>query len=715
MTCGINTQCGSLLLQILVIGLSNGAVIALNAIGVTLVYGAVRMINFAYGDIFALSTVLVVVAVRALGLLPGVAGLPLAGGLALALLAAMALGTAMNVTVERVAFRPFRSGARLGPLIATVGLSFMLYQAALLWRTADKSLPGAHHSVPGVPEVPRLGIPDLLPNFNLLRAVGLNTSINYTAKDLLILLLSAALALLVGWFLRRTRAGRALRASAQDAEMAQLCGVNRDRAIALAFAIGGALAGAAAFTFTIYYSHPFTEHGAESGLFAFTAAVLGGIGRPRGAFLSGLLLGVLAALSDFFLSSQWTPVIVLLILIALLTLRPTGLAGEDRDDARLAPTEAGVAGEHRQRGRPWVTAALLGLALAYPVLDLALGLHLQLVAISMLLFVLMALGLNVVLGFAGLLDLGYAACFALGGYTVAMLTGGRLGAYVPSRLDFLAVLAVSALVAGVFGVINGALATRLRGDYLAIVTVAFGLIIPRVFVNLDDWTGGARGISALPQPRLLGFTVATPTASYYLACALVLLVAAGSHRLARSRIGRAWAALSEDEVAAASCGVDVTASKHLAFVLGSIVAGLAGALFASIFSYVDPEQFDFRVSAMVLAMVVIGGAGSVPGAIVGALVIAGYDQLAIPLIGNWLDRLRQASGGGFAAFDIRALNSLYFGLALYLTMLFRGRQGRWAGGSRVRRIAWFDKLSDYIAMRLSRGRPVPSAEVPREE
>src|SRR4051812_18701107 len=142
MTCGINTSCAELLLQILVIGISNGAVIALNAVGVTLVYGTVRMINFAYGDLFALTTVLVVVIIRWLGLLPGMAGLPLVGGLALAFGASVFFGTALNVAVERVAFRPFRGGSRLAPLIATVGLSFMLYQAALLVRTSDKSLPG---------------------------------------------------------------------------------------------------------------------------------------------------------------------------------------------------------------------------------------------------------------------------------------------------------------------------------------------------------------------------------------------------------------------------------------------------------------------------------------------------------------------------------------------------------------------------------------------
>ncbi|MBK9715834.1 MAG: hypothetical protein IPO81_31800 [Kouleothrix sp.] len=674
MTCGVNGHCAELLLQILAIGLSNGAVIALNAIGVTLVYGVVRTINFAYGDLFALATVLVVVVVRALDLLPGMAALPLAAGLALALAAALAFGTALNVAVERVAFRPFRASSSLAPLIATVGISFMLYQAALLVRTADKSLPGVHHSVPGVPEVPRLGIHDLVPSLNLVDAAGLKLGVVYTLKDALVLGLAVALALLVGWYLRSTRAGRALRACAQDTEMAQLCGVDHDGAIRLAFALGGALAGAAAFIFTIYYAHPYTEHGVESGLFAFTAAVLGGIGRPRGAFISGLLLGVLAALSDFFLASVWTPVLIMLCLIALLTLRPTGLFGEDRDEERPATLGFGRSARRSSGGRR--TAALLALALAYPAIDLALGLHMQLIATGILVFVLLALGLNVVLGFAGLLDLGYAACFALGGYTVAMLTGGQLAAYVPARLDFLAVLAVSVVVAAIFGAINGALATRLRGDYLAIVTVAFGLIVPRVFMNADDWTGGAQGIAALPKPRLLGYTLAGSLETYYLVCALVLLCALASYRLAHSRLGRAWSAIGEDELAAASSGVDVTRAKHQAFIIGSIIAGVAGALFASIFSYVDPEQFDFRVSAMILAMVVIGGVGSVPGAIVGALAVAAYDQVVIPVAGAWLDTLRAGRGGLLSLLDLRALNSFYFGLALYLTVLFRARQRR---------------------------------------
>jgi branched-chain amino acid transport system permease protein len=269
-----------------------------------------------------------------------------------------------------------------------------------------------------------------------------------------------------------------------------------------------------------------------------------------------------------------------------------------------------------------------------------------------------------------------------------MLTdsGGPLAARIPGPIDFLVVLTVSAAVAGLFGALNGALTLRLRGEYLAIVTLAFGQLVPRVFLNLDQWTGGARGMSALPPPRLFGYTLASPVERYYLALTLVAVVAVASQRLARSRIGRAWAAMSADEIAAASSGIHPARSKLLAFILGAIVAGLAGALFANIFSYVDTEQSDFTVSAMVLAMVIIGGAGSVRGAILGALLIAGYSQFVISRFGAWLAQTGQASGSWLgqlvAAIDPRSLSYLFFGLALYVTVLFRARDRSGADSSR---------------------------------
>lgn len=675
-SCGTHFTCADIIVRLVAIGLSNGAIIALNAIGVTLVYSVVRLINFAHGDMFALATVLAAGLINALGLRPETPALLLVGGLIAVFASSMGAAALINVGVERIAFRPFRNGPRIAPLIATIGISFMLYQAALLARYVTNAyVPGEHRSVPGIPELPRFRIPELLPNVDLVAVLGLPLHVAYRLPDLLMPLIALGLALLVGLFLR-SRLGTALQACAQDAEMARLCGVNRDQAIRITFAIGGALAGAAAFVFSLYYTHPYTLYGAQSGLTAFTAAVLGGIGRPRGAFLAGMLLGIVAAFSDYFLAVQWTPVLLLGLLIVLLVLRPTGLGREEQDAAEAAPLEGSAARERNGSTRSrWTLGGLLLLGALYPLLDAALGWHTQTVALGIMVFALLALGLNLVLGYAGLLDLGYAACFAIGAYTTAVLTmpGAALARYGFAG-NFLVVLAISALVAGIFGLLNGALTLRLRGEYLAIVTLAFGQIVPQIALNLNQWTGGSGGMTALPPPALFGFRFTTPTERYYVAFALVAAAAVLSLWIGRSRLGRAWAALSGDELAAASCGVPPARMRCAAFALGAAVAGAAGALFASGFSYVDPTQSEFRLSAMVLAMVVIGGAGSVPGAILGALAIAGFDQLIIPTLGVWSADLAARGLWMFGMFDPRALNYLAFGLALYLTTLIRARR-----------------------------------------
>lgn len=675
--CGSTFSCGEVLLRLLVIGLSNGSIIALNAIGVTLVYGVVRTINFAHGDLFSLATAVVAWAVIGMGLQPTSSLLLLLGGLLLTLAAAMAGGALLNAAVDRIAFKPFRGRSRIAPLIATIGLSFMLYQGALFLRYfTNRYIPGEHRSSPGIAELPRFRIPDLLPRVDLLNAAGLDINRTFSLRDLIIIGLAVALALLVSWFLKATRAGRALQACSQDAEMARLCGINPDRTISLAFAIGGGLAGAAAWVFALYYTHPYTLYGAQSGLIAFTAAVLGGIGRPWGAFISGLLLGVVAAFSDYFLAAQWTPVLLLGILMLLLILRPTGLTGGE-DDSGVSDVADEVVANRRAARRPWIGYGLVALGVLYPFLDRVLGWRQEVVVTGMLVLMLMALGLNLVLGFAGMLDLGFAACFAVGAYVAGALTlpGGQFA--FPGRLDFLILLAICGGVAALFGALNAALTLRLRGEYLAIVTLAFGQMIPQLALNLDRWTNGMRGMSGLPAPSILGYTFRTPTERYYLAFVLVALVALASIRLRDSRWGRAWAAMSSDEGAAQSSGVNTARARIMVFALGAGLAGAAGALFAATFSYIDPGQSEFRISAMVLAMVVIGGAGSVRGAIIGALLVASYDQIVIPLLGAWLANLSQTTGFWlFATLDPRSINYLSFGLALYLTVLLRARVRR---------------------------------------
>ena len=339
------------LFQLLVIGLTNGAVIALNAIAVTLIYGAVRIINLAHGDVFGLTTVVVASLVTALGLQLGSPPLLLIGGLGATLAITVLFGSTLNVVIERIAFRPFRSRSRLAPLVATLGLSFILYQVALVWRYTEPNWLLGRPSHHGVPELPLNSIPEVLPTINLLGWLGGNISVTF--KDLLVPALAVGCALGVRWFVQNTRTGKAIRAVAQNVELARIVGVNPDAIIRRTFALGGMLVGVAAFVFATYYTHPFTNAGAQSGLTALAAAILGGVGNPLGALFSGLLLGVGAAFSDFFLAAQWTPVLMQALLIGLLLFRPTGIAAGERaedlmsnaDRDAVTPTPPG------QRGR----------------------------------------------------------------------------------------------------------------------------------------------------------------------------------------------------------------------------------------------------------------------------------------------------------------------------------------------------------------------------
>jgi ABC-type branched-subunit amino acid transport system permease subunit len=245
-------------------------------------------------------------------------------------------------------------------------------------------------------------------------------------------------------------------------------------------------------------------------------------------------------------------------------------------------------------------------------------------------FVLLALGLNLVVGVAGLLDLGYAAFFAIGAYAyayaaspfgneiigidVAALLGDAAG------LIFWPMLIIGALVAATFGILLGAPTLRLRGDYLAIVTLGFGEIVPIVFLNSDDLTNGTNGIGGIYRPYLPGiesFSAVNPWPYYITMMALIAVVMIFCYRLAGSRLGRAWEAIREDELAAAANGINTVTTKLLAFALGASTAGIAGVFNAAKLTVVSPDQFGFVVSFTVLAMVVLGGMGSFWGVAVG--------------------------------------------------------------------------------------------------
>ena len=294
-------------------------------------------------------------------------------------------------------------------------------------------------------------------------------------------------------------------------------------------------------------------------------------------------------------------------------------------------------------------------------------------------FVLLALGLNVVVGLAGLLDLGYAAFFAIGSYTYAYGASPFSGFDIP----FWPMLLVGAFVAATFGILLGAPTLRLRGDYLAIVTLGFGEIVPVVFLNSDTYTNGTNGISAVYQPSLHGllgvgsFGFGNPWPYYVAVLGLVAVVMMLLYRLQDSRLGRAWVAIREDEVAAASMGVNTVTTKLLAFAIGASTAGLAGVFNASKLSIVSPDQFGFTVSFTVLAMVVLGGMGNIWGVAIGAFTLYEIQSVFLKQLTNFVQNLHlPVVNLGFLRLDISGIDFvqyqfLLYGLALVGMMLLR--------------------------------------------
>jgi branched-chain amino acid transport system permease protein len=330
--------------------------------------------------------------------------------------------------------------------------------------------------------------------------------------------------------------------------------------------------------------------------------------------------------------------------------------------------------------------------LVLPVLLQLFGNHWVRIADTCLLYIMLALGLNIVVGYAGLLDLGYVAFYAVGAYLVALLTSPQLtdnfawiAALFPAGLHapwWLTVPLAAVLAAG-FGALLGAPTLKLRGDYLAIVTLGFGEIVRLLIINLGhpiNITNGAKGVGPIDSIRLAGldlgrslsfgpFQIASVTLYYYLFLALVMLTLTTCHRLQNSRIGRAWMAIRDDEVAAEAMGIHTRNMKLLAFALGAGFGGVAGVLFGAFQGFVSPEAFTLQESVIVVAMVVFGGIGHLPGVVVGALLLTALPEVLRYVVGP----LQTMTDGRL---DAGMLRPLLIALAMILTMMWRPR-GLW--------------------------------------
>ena len=376
----------ALLVQQLWIGLINGAIIAIIALGYTMVYGIIELINFAHADVFMLGAFFTLILLALMGITKSTAGYLLYPALIVIFVTVSAACAGINVTIERFTYRKLRNAPRLAPLISAIGVSFILQNVGLWLGGRDVYL-GDRWSIVGIiaglltfagtwqlarrfrerqrwvwslGTVASIGVflgvrqllqglfpfklganvmgnsaagpksvPNVLPSANLLAPAGGTSLINISIRDIIIVMLAFGLMIGLYLFVKNTRLGKAMRATAQDRDAARLMGINVDQTIMLTFLIGGALAGAAGVIFALFYGTVVFTLGFTQGLRAFTSAVLGGIGNIVGAMLGGLLIGFLSALSDTYLATSWTNALVFSILVIILVFRPSGLLGED--------------------------------------------------------------------------------------------------------------------------------------------------------------------------------------------------------------------------------------------------------------------------------------------------------------------------------------------------------------------------------------------------
>jgi len=641
--------------QLLVNALMLGSIYALAAVAYTLVYGVIQLVNFAFGELFMLGAFicvsLMLPAVALFGYQVPMPALPFLVALPLAVIAVAFIG----VLVERLAYRPLRNAPRLAPLIAAIAVSVLLQSLA-------QSIWGAEEL-----RFPTFALGELPP-------IILFDKIFVSVMEILVLL--AALFSMIGLtlFVQYTRMGRAMRATAEDPTAARLVGIPVNRVIAIAFLIGSAFAALAGILYAQAYSFAHPTMGFLPGLKALTAAVLGGIGSIPGAALGGFILAFAETFAAGYLpnGSAWRDAVGFAILILILVFRPQGLLG--RKELNEAPSGS-LVGDRREphgffapldRFFGWLGGGntALNIALACIAVSLAFIItndYWLRILVFVITYGLLASGLNIVVGFTGLLDLGFVAFWAVGAYFTSILfvlvLRGQFGIH-PSDIWWLFYvnLIVGGALAALIGVLIGTPTLRLRGDYLAIMTLGFHEIIRIVATNWIDLTRGPMGIRGIPSPSLFGVPLMTPQYLYLLGLALTLVLVFAIARVVRSYVGRAWVAIRENEVAAEAMGVPTARYKLLAYASGGFIGGTVGVFFAHSQQYISPLSFSLFENILILMLVVMGGLGTFIGPFLGALF--------------WIVFLQVAQGMPFIQ-SHPELRYAALGLALVLLMIYR--------------------------------------------
>ena len=561
-----------------------GNIYALLAVGLALIFGVANLINFAHGSVYTIGAYVGWAAITFLHT-------PLPATMAIVVVVCGALGAA----IERVALRPLQGRARIAPLLATIGLSFVLDQIVQLVFSPD----------------PR-ALPSDLPDWRI--AIG-GGSIG--AMDVLIAAVGVLSAAALYAFLRFTRLGYAVRAIAQDRDAAKQMGVDVDSVNGAVFAIASALGGLSGLLVGMYYNHIDPAMSFQATLKGVVAQVIGGVGNVPGAIVGGLLLGLTESYGIALFGTTYRNLFAFALLIVFLVAMPNGLFGGRKAIEAEPLTGSFIAPSRAVTIPPAAIAALTLAAFALPIV--ADAPYLLQTLTNAWLAGLVALSLTLIAGTTGQMSFGQAGLMAIGGYGSALLA-------VDWDVSPLVSVPVGGLIAAALGTALAYPAFRLRGHYIAIATLAIGEIVALVILNWESLTRGAMGLTAIPPLSAFGREAVSAKAVYWITLAALTAFAGLQARLISSHFGRTLRAVREDEVAARSAGVDVTRYKALAFAFAGFGAGVSGAVAAHLYSYLNNQTFDSQLSLLAVTMAILGGMGNILGAIVGAVALVALPE-----------------------------------------------------------------------------------------
>jgi branched-chain amino acid transport system permease protein len=618
----------SLLIQQLVNGLALGSVYVLMAIGFTLIFGVLRLLNMAHGELYMLGAYLAYTGIAILGLSPW-----------LAIPGAIATVFVLAGVIERIAFRPLRDSPHFIPLVSTIAVSTIILESI-------RNLYGPY----------MFGLEALLP----IKLIDLGP-VRIQPMQILLIGSGTALTIALQVFLGRTQLGKAVRATSQDLIACRVLGLNVDRIIALTFAIGSALGAVAGILVSMYVGAIFPDMGYVALFKAFTAAVLGGMGNVKGAVIGGVVLGLVESLGSAYLPSGFSDALPYLMLFGVLLLFPGGLlrtAASNEASHTAHPVGEGLLHRLAHKRIPdvhpaavAVVAALVALCVAPFLQDYVLR-----ILFTVAIYAFMALGTNVVLGLAGQLSLSHAAFFAIGAYASAILA-------TKANFDPWPAMLAGVVIAVILGYAISFVTFRVKGYYLALVTLAFAETVRVVLSFWIDLTRGMMGIRGIPPLRLGSIAIDTPLRFFDLSVVLLAVGIAAYTLIAYSHVGRALLAMRDDEVAARSIGLRANRLKTFAFVVSAVFPALGGSVLAHYYTAITPDFAQLGETVTALVIVVIGGLGSAAGAVFGSAIV------------NILPELFRAFG------DYRLL---IYGIIILVVILFQP-QGMFSIGRRLAR------------------------------